>query len=78
MYTGKLFENGNSQAVRLPKRFRMPGKEVKIIPYGNGVLLQPMEGDYSLLFKAAEMFSEDFMQHGREQPPMQERDTPFS
>ena len=32
MITAKLFKNGRSQAVRLPKEFRMPGKEVRVYP----------------------------------------------
>ena len=39
----KLFYNGRSQAVRLPKEFRMPGKEVYISRHGNGVVLKPVE-----------------------------------
>ncbi|MBN1960031.1 MAG: AbrB/MazE/SpoVT family DNA-binding domain-containing protein [Deltaproteobacteria bacterium] len=45
MSTGitKLFNNGGSQAVRLPKEFRFKGEEVIIRHYGNGVLLEPYE-----------------------------------
>ena len=38
----KLFMNGRSQAVRLPKEFRFEGKEVRIRRHGNGVLLEPV------------------------------------
>jgi virulence-associated protein VagC len=38
----KLFQNGHSQAVRLPKEFRFVGKEVRIRRLGNGVLLEPI------------------------------------
>jgi len=38
----KLFDNGRSQAVRLPKEFRMPGKEVLIRHEGNLVVLEPI------------------------------------
>ena len=40
----KLFKNGRSQAVRLPKAFRFKGSEVKIIKKGNQVILEPLEG----------------------------------
>jgi antitoxin VapB len=41
--TAKLFMNGRSQAVRLPKAFRLPGKEVKIRKEGDAVILEPIE-----------------------------------
>lgn len=40
----KLFMNGRSQAVRLPKEFRFEGTEVRIRKSGNGVLLEPVGG----------------------------------
>jgi len=43
METAKLFQNGSSQAVRLPKEFRMPGDVVKISKKGNQVILEPLE-----------------------------------
>jgi len=39
----KLFKNGRSQAVRLPKQFRFEGKEVRIKKEGNRVILEPLE-----------------------------------
>lgn len=41
----KLFTHGGSQAVRLPKPFRLPGREVRVVRTARGVLLQPLEGD---------------------------------
>ncbi len=40
--TAKLFRNGRSQAVRLPKDFRFSGDEVKIRREGDAVILEPM------------------------------------
>ena len=40
--TAKLFMHGRSQAVRLPKEFRLPGKEVKVSRVGDAVLLEPI------------------------------------
>ncbi|HIG41373.1 MAG TPA: AbrB/MazE/SpoVT family DNA-binding domain-containing protein [Gammaproteobacteria bacterium] len=42
MDTAKLFQTGRSQAVRLPKEFRISGKEVKIYREGNRVILEPL------------------------------------
>jgi antitoxin VapB len=41
--TAKLFQHGGSQAVRLPKEFRMPGKTVKLTRTPNGILIEPEE-----------------------------------
>ena len=40
--TAKLFTHGRSQAVRLPKEFRMPGKEVRVSRVGHRVILEPI------------------------------------
>lgn len=44
--TAKVFENGRSQAVRLPKAFRFKGKEVKIRKEGDKVILEPLVRDH--------------------------------
>ena len=76
METAKLFQNGSSQAVRLPKAFRIPGNEVKIFKNGNQVILEPIETTWDLLFDSLSEFPEDFMKDGRNQPAMQKRE-PF-
>lgn len=43
MQTAKLFQNGQSQAVRLPKSFRFEGTEVTIKRVGEGILLLPIK-----------------------------------
>lgn len=40
--TAKLFKNGHSLAVRLPRAFRLPGKEVAISRDGNRIILEPL------------------------------------
>ncbi len=62
METAKLFRNGRSQAVRLPKEFRFEGDEVNIKRVGNGVLLLPMKDSWDSLFQSLEKFSDDFME----------------
>ena len=73
MTTAKIFQNGRSQAVRLPKEFRFKGKEVTVRRFGMGVLLLPKEQGYDALFAACGTFSDDFFRGGREQLPPQER-----
>jgi antitoxin VapB len=46
--TAKLFMHGRSQAVRLPKEFRLPGKEVRVRRIGRAVLLEPMGVPFDL------------------------------
>jgi len=41
--TARLFKNGRSQAVRLPKEFRLPGDEVRIRREGDAVILEPLQ-----------------------------------
>ena len=74
METAKLFQNGNSQAVRLPKAFRISGSKVKIFKKGNQVILEPIETTWDSLFESLGEFPEDFMEDGRNQPPMQKRE----
>ena len=72
MTTAKLFRNGQSQAVRLPKEFRLPGKEVYIKKAGSAVVLLPIEHGWDTLLGSLNKFSDDFM-NDRRQPPAQKR-----
>jgi antitoxin VapB len=73
----KLFTNGRSQAVRLPKEFRFPGDRVRISKSENGVLLQPLVFDTKAWFAELDRFNgeEPFMPEGREQPMPRKRDS---
>ena len=73
MMTAKLFENGRSQAVRLPKECRFDGDEVAINKVGDIVILIPKDNKWSGFLNSLELFSDDFMSGGREQPVMQEK-----
>jgi antitoxin VapB len=74
--TAKLFMHGRSQAVRLPKEFRLPGKEVYVRRVGDTVVLEPIGTTDRA--RIAAVFAEidrrggrDFLPEGRpEQPPM--------
>lgn len=70
----KLFMIGRSQAVRLPKAFRMPGNRVRIRKMGNGVLIEPVTFDTKAWFAKLDKFrSVPFMPEGRTQPMAQKR-----
>ena len=61
MKTAKLFKNGQSQAVRLPKEFRFEGSEVFIQRVGQCVVLAPEANPWESMFEATKRFSDDFM-----------------
>jgi antitoxin VapB len=72
MKTAKLFQNGQSQAVRLPKEFRMEGDEVFITRAGSNIVLIPKNRAWQPLIDSLPMFSPDFMRE-RDQPAHQQR-----
>ena len=76
MKTAKLFRNGQSQAVRLPKEFRFEGDEVWIKRVGNGVLLLPTTQSWESLLGSLDKFSDDFMET-RDQGAVQVREDMF-
>lgn len=65
METAKLFENGKSQAVRLPKKFRMPGTEVVVQRLGHAIMLVPKEDVWETFMSGLNSFTDDFMPEGR-------------
>lgn len=67
METAKIFENGRSQAVRLPKKFRFSDDEVYIQNLGNAVLLVPKNELWQTFLEGIHGFSDDFMENGREE-----------
>ena len=75
MNTAKLFKSGNSQAVRLPKEFRLPGERVKIFRRGNQIILEPVEESWDVFWASFDEFPDDFMAEGRCQPSEQERES---
>lgn len=73
MRTAKLFQNGQSQAVRLPKEFRFEGDEVLIQRVGNAVVLLPKSRSWEVLIQSLDKFPADFMED-RAQPKDQPRE----
>ncbi|MBO4458896.1 MAG: AbrB/MazE/SpoVT family DNA-binding domain-containing protein [Butyrivibrio sp.] len=65
MMTAKVFENGRSQAVRLPKDCRFSSNEVMVNKIGDIVLLLPPDNTWDSFMQAIDMFSDDFMSEGR-------------
>jgi len=74
MKTAKIFQNGQSQAVRLPKEFRFDDSEVFIKKSGNVVQLIPRSDSWNSLFESLKKFSNDFMSE-RIQPDLDRRES---
>jgi antitoxin VapB len=73
MKTAKLFLNGQSQAVRLPKEFRFVDDHVFVKKSGNIVVLIPAKNSWDTLIHSLDKFSDDFMAE-RNQPKPQKRE----
>jgi antitoxin VapB len=77
--TAELFTDSGSQAVRLPRHFHLPGKEVRVRHFGRGVLLEPIDrsvSDVGAIFAEIDRLGGgDFLPNGRPpQPPMPRSD----
>ena len=70
MQTARLFINGRSQAVRLPKEFRFQGDGVYIKGYQGIVMLLPRDSPWASLIDSLGRFTSDFMEE-RNQPQEQ-------
>ena len=73
METAKIFWSGRSQAVRLPKRFRIDASEVRIRRHGNAVILEPVATDWAWLDPLLGPVDADFAAAAGEPPAPQER-----
>lgn len=65
----KLFRNGRSQAVRLPREFRFPGTQVRVRRVAEGVLLEPIISDSAEWFAELDRLNDgSLFPGGRKQP----------
>jgi antitoxin VapB len=74
MLTSKVFNSGNSQAIRLPKEYQVKDKELFIQKIGKTIILFPKKNPWESFEKSLNEFSDDFLVDGRQQPEMQKRD----
>ena len=74
MMTAKVFKNGRSQAIRLPKECRFSSDEVVVNKIGDIVILLPKQNKWESFMRAIDMFSEDFMEDERTRDIVQERE----
>jgi len=75
MNTAKVFKSGNSQAVRLPKEFQFDVPEVEVLRRGDEIVLRKKPQNLARVFELLTDLSDDFMENGRNQPSVQERES---
>jgi antitoxin VapB len=73
MAVAKVFMTGRSQAIRLPKEFRVAGDEVTLKRTPEGFLVIARD-PWEIFLEGVEQLSEDFFAGGRRQPPLETRD----
>jgi antitoxin VapB len=74
MATAKVFQSGNSQAVRLPKEFRFRGKEVEITRRGDEVVLRERPENLGYIVDLIQQIPEDVFENIRDLRPPQGRE----
>jgi antitoxin VapB len=75
MATARVFRSGNSQAVRLPKEFRLTAKEVEIFRRGDEIVLREKKGKgLARAFEILANLPDDFLPEGRHDTAPQERE----
>ena len=70
MITAKVFWSGRSQAVRLPKEFRVDCREMRIRRRGNAIILEPIPETWEWLDSVVGTIDEDFAKAAQEQPQL--------
>jgi antitoxin VapB len=71
--TAKVFWSGRSQAIRLPRAFRVEAGEVRIRRRGRAIVLEPMPESWDWLDAVAGKLDDDFVSAVREQPEVTDR-----
>lgn len=75
MTYARIFQSGNSQAVRLPKEFRFAADKVEIFRRGDEIVLREKPSSALAIFQALSQLPEDFMAEGRADSLPQERES---
>lgn len=74
MIHARIFQSGNSQAVRLPKEFRFATEQVEIFRRGDEVVLREVPVNAAAVFDLLASLPADFMADGRDDTPPQDRE----
>ncbi len=70
----RVFQSGNSQAVRLPKEFRFQADRVEICRRGDEIVMRELPANATAIFDALASLPADFMRDGRNDTPPQDWD----
>lgn len=70
----RIFQSGNSQAVRIPKEYRFDTDVVEIFKRGDELILRPRPRNLGRAFELLASLPEDFMAEGRQDDPPQQRE----
>jgi antitoxin VapB len=75
MALAKVFQSGNSQAIRLPKEFRLQVKEVELVQHGEDILIrEAAPRSFASALEQWATMPEDFFAEARVDPPPQQRE----
>ncbi|MDB5878181.1 MAG: AbrB/MazE/SpoVT family DNA-binding protein [Variovorax sp.] len=74
MTFARVFQSGNSQAVRLPKEFRLDAEQVEIFRQGDDIVLRQKPANAAAIFDLLASLPDDFMASGRDDTAPQERE----
>jgi antitoxin VapB len=74
MALARIFQSGNSQAVRLPKDFRFDVDQVEIFRRGDEIVLRPVPTSATAIFDALSQLPADLLPDGRDDTPAEERE----
>lgn len=74
MTFARVFQSGNSQAVRLPKEFRLDAEQVEIFRQGDDIVLRQNPANATAIFDLLASLPDDFMASGRDDTAPQERE----
>ncbi|MCX7248810.1 MAG: type II toxin-antitoxin system VapB family antitoxin [Burkholderiales bacterium] len=75
MTYARVFQSGNSQAVRLPKEFRLSAERVQIFRQGGDIVLREQPANATTIFDALSALPADFLADGRVDTPPQDRES---
>jgi antitoxin VapB len=73
MAVTRVFRSGNSQAVRIPREFRLDSGEVEILRRDGEIVIRTRPGNAAQAFDLLTGLSKDFFKGGRKQPKPQKR-----
>ncbi len=75
MKIAKIFKNGNSQAVRLPREFQFDVNEVEVLKRGDEIILRKKKQNLKEAFELLTSLPEDFFDEVRKDSPPETRDS---